>query len=552
MVLSQVVKAQPIPSPVTISDFTRPFLLTETAAAAKTILEINDPNDTAYGAWMNTVTDEAPSLHVFWTVISGLSGGHDAVTVADSSSIDFTLNGQLISADVNETWLSGLAVGDMLKAIYDVLENGFVDGNDTAYNATSWDNNPDAPTMNSVRDVIEGLPGGHDAVTLDTNMATIYYLTSQAIEVNLASPTDGRDDAISTSDDIYDFVIGLNYLDTESDPIFLAADSNDITHEIRDTWDDAYTHSQLTSGNPHSVTPAELNLEIGTDVQAYDANLTTLSAPTAWRVFYVDGDAVISEFALGTDGQYLKSNGADQIPSWDTPGGAGDMLKATYDTDDDGFADPNETELEALLELQDLQGAVTDSQVPDNITITEADPIFGAADSNDITHEMRDEWDTAYGWGDWSGEGFLTSESDPVFLAADSNDITHEMRDNWDTSLNHKWLFNIRSPKLDYDSDPNISIDPNTTAALTITKVEITLDADPTTELNWNLYFADTYIAKANETLIGAIDTTSGIANITSFDDATIPAHKAVYIKHDAAPDTSTKEANVKIYWDYD
>jgi hypothetical protein len=33
-----------------------------------------------------------------------------------------------------------------------------------------------------------------------------------------------------------------------------------------------------------------------------------------------------------------------------------------------------EAELEALLELQDLQGAVTDTQVPNDITITEADP----------------------------------------------------------------------------------------------------------------------------------------------------------------------------------
>lgn len=33
-----------------------------------------------------------------------------------------------------------------------------------------------------------------------------------------------------------------------------------------------------------------------------------------------------------------------------------------------------ETELESLMDLQDMQGAVTDAQVPDNITITEADP----------------------------------------------------------------------------------------------------------------------------------------------------------------------------------
>jgi len=38
-----------------------------------------------------------------------------------------------------------------------------------------------------------------------------------------------------------------------------------------------YTHSGVTSGNPHNVTPTELSLLIGTNVQAYDAGLSSLS-----------------------------------------------------------------------------------------------------------------------------------------------------------------------------------------------------------------------------------------------------------------------------------
>ena len=161
MFLSQAVRAQPIPSPVPISDFMRPFLLTETAAAAKGILEIKDPNNTEYGAWMDAVTDESPSLHVFWTVISGLSGGHDAVTVADTNSIDFTLDGQLISADVNETWLSGLALGDMLKSDYDVLEDGYIDGNDTTY-SSAMNGNINAPSSNVMYDYLHQIDTDDD------------------------------------------------------------------------------------------------------------------------------------------------------------------------------------------------------------------------------------------------------------------------------------------------------------------------------------------------------------------------------------------------------
>jgi len=60
-------------------------------------------------------------------------------------------------------------------------------------------------------------------------------------------------------------------------------------------WDDAYTHSQLTSGNPHSVTPAELSLVIGTDVQAWDADLDTLSG------------------LAKTDGNFIVGNGTNWI-----------------------------------------------------------------------------------------------------------------------------------------------------------------------------------------------------------------------------------------------
>ena len=42
----------------------------------------------------------------------------------------------------------------------------------------------------------------------------------------------------------------------------------------------AYTHSGLGSGNPHSVTPTELSLLIGTNTQAWDASLDSIAALT--------------------------------------------------------------------------------------------------------------------------------------------------------------------------------------------------------------------------------------------------------------------------------
>lgn len=48
--------------------------------------------------------------------------------------------------------------GDMTKAVYDVSEDGYVDGNDVAYSAT-WNGDVNAPSMNAIYDKIETLGG---------------------------------------------------------------------------------------------------------------------------------------------------------------------------------------------------------------------------------------------------------------------------------------------------------------------------------------------------------------------------------------------------------
>ena len=48
----------------------------------------------------------------------------------------------------------------------------------------------------------------------------------------------------------------------------------------------------------------------------------SFTGQTAWRVFYSNGDGDVTELALGSDGEYLKSNGAAAAPSWATPSGA--------------------------------------------------------------------------------------------------------------------------------------------------------------------------------------------------------------------------------------
>lgn len=61
------------------------------------------------------------------------------------------------------------------------------------------------------------------------------------------------------------------------------------------------------------------------EIDYSNVTLADFDYQTAWRVFYSDTNGDITELALGTAGQYLKSAGAAAAPIWDTPSGSGDI-----------------------------------------------------------------------------------------------------------------------------------------------------------------------------------------------------------------------------------
>jgi len=76
-------------------------------------------------------------------------------------------------------------------------------------------------------------------------------------------------------------------------------------------WDAAYTHSQLISGNPHNVTPADLSLVIGTDVQAWSATLDDLSGTSATAAQL---DSLTDGSVINTLHRHNKLVGSDGSP----------------------------------------------------------------------------------------------------------------------------------------------------------------------------------------------------------------------------------------------
>ena len=128
----------------------------------------------------------------------------------------------------------GTGTGDMIKAVYDVSNDGFVDGNDVVYGA-GWDGDVNAPSMNVVYDKIQTLPGGHDAVTLAASAEVLLGLSTQEISLDtqtatyvLAGPTAGAAAAPTfralADDDVPDTITVSNYVLTEAINTFAEID----------------------------------------------------------------------------------------------------------------------------------------------------------------------------------------------------------------------------------------------------------------------------------------------------------------------------------------
>jgi len=124
---------------------------------------------------------------------------------------------------------------------YATLGGGSV--SDTAYDATSWDNVTDeAPSKNAVRDKIETLAGGHDAVTLSASADTLLSLSTQ--ELGLDTQTANRvfsgpatgDPAVPTFRALVDADIPDDITITESDPSALKTAGTDNVKDTHIDW----------------------------------------------------------------------------------------------------------------------------------------------------------------------------------------------------------------------------------------------------------------------------------------------------------------------------
>lgn len=133
-------------------------------------------------------------------------------------------------------------------------------------------------------------------------------------------------------------------------------------------------------------------------------------------------------------------------------------------------------------------------------------------------------------------------------------DVTANSLDVNDTNITGEpkhFRFTVFLPGNVYDSDTEVCIVPAIDAAITVSKIEVTLNIS-TQEITGDLKYADTFIGLASAVVINAFDTTSGVLSDASISPGSVASGKAIYISFDADPHDDIFQACFDITYSYD
>lgn len=89
-------------------------------------------------------------------------------------------------------------------------------------------------------------------------------------------------------------------------------------------------------------------------------------------------------------------------------------------------------------------------------------------------------------------------------------------------------------------------------AALTVTKIQVELDANPLIEPTGDFKYADDFITLANPVIINDWDTAAGKRTDTSITSGSVASGKAIYLQFDTTPSSTIKQMHIHMEWDFD
>lgn len=154
-------------------------------------------------------------------------------------------------------------------------------------------------------------------------------------------------------------------------------------------------------------------------------------------------------------------------------------------------------------------------------------------------------------------ENLVPSDHDDVVdrvneIASEQNAMNTELYGKYAPGTEADWYGTILAPDAVYTNGPNVTIAADVPAAFTITQIDITCDADPTTEITITFKHKAKGVGYGTPTTIEAVTTTAGTATVTSgIDDATIAAGVKMFFTL-SDPDDALLECAWQIEGDWD
>lgn len=427
---------------------------------------------------------------------------HNAVTVTDSNSIDLTLDGQDITADVNETKITAIASALIRNTIEPY---GAADAN-MATHLAAYDHNDIGsgadPNSHSAVTVVDSnsvtftLTG--QQITADVNTTYLDTLYGSALDINdtaYSDAYDGKTDEAMSANVVYDKfeeVVSGTVGFASSDSITFTIIDGNLVPDINDAWLDVNAPAGTGSGDANAVMAAHLAEFDHNDISAYHYYSFVITDPNSYydsnSVFPIDCN-IASALALLQARVTLDKNPATEL----------DLdLKWANDVNLAGAT---------LISALDTTAGKSTTTLTSSVAATKFFYLqFGARPSGDI---------------DWMRFDLKCTTNDFDFKQAV-----------------------IVEPNECYDVNAIFPVDYCFNAS-TISQIQFKCDINPTNEPNITLYYGDAQTGSG--TKICDIDTTDGKATINSFDDATITAGSDIWGVWNEAPDADIKWEIIKI-----
>jgi len=241
------------------------------------------------------------------------------------------------------------------------------------------------------------------------------------------------------TDDISEGSINLWYTDARVDariPTKLSDFTNDVGYLTSETDSQTLTFNSpnLTISNGNSVDLSAL----------LDDTNTTYSAGSGLNLtgteFSIDNTVALKTELFSGDYSDLTNIPSDLVTVFDLEqylgdssidGTIGNTVISRINRSLDYAKDYTDDEIAAIVIPTNISSFTNDSGY---ITgYTETDPTV-PSHVKSITTTEKSNWNTAFGWGDHSTQGYLTSETDPIFAASDAASITSIDIGNWNTA----------------------------------------------------------------------------------------------------------------------